>query len=263
MYCEKCNKGYIYALDEKGEEIVYTCDCLIKFKEKKFKDIVFSKSKLPKFIKNYSLDKDYIGDDINKNLKLVKEFIKNFEEYNDISLYFYSSQRGNQKTTIAQYIMRELLYKKFDCRFMLMGDFLTILENEKFKEEASNLKDELLVCDLLILDDCFDKQKNNMYKSGYQLSFIDKFLRNRLEILNKSTIFTSNYSINEIESETFGINIPALLKRNIQLYKYELEFKDNIEEFKCKSNSFAINNFKSRLHNSISKKNIRVIKDSK
>ena len=40
-----------------------------------------------------------------------------------------------------------------------------------------------LECDFLIIDDSFDKKKATIFKSGYQIPFLDEFLRTRLEIL--------------------------------------------------------------------------------
>ena len=72
----------------------------------------------------------------------------------------------------------------------------------------------------------FDKDKILIYKSGYQLSFLDRFLRRRIESLGLNTIFTSNVPIEEIESNGFSYDIQNLIERSVKLRGGLMEFKD-------------------------------------
>lgn len=238
MKCtNNCSNGFIYSKNSLGEEVVTKCSCLKSKQYNIYKDIVFKNSKLPETIKKYNIDKDYLGRESIINIDIIKEFINNFEEHKSVSLYFFSKETGCQKTTLSQYICRELLYAGYKCYFVLFADFIRTVESEGFNKEETSFKNELLTCDLLILDDCFDKKKNTIYQSGFQLAFLDKFFRNRMEILNKSIIFTSNYNISEINEDIFGVSLKSLLHRNITFKGNELEFKDNVYSNLVKRNS--------------------------
>jgi len=80
---------------------------------------------------------------------------------------------------------------------------------------------------MLIVDDAFDPKKITLYKSGYQLPFLDTFFRRRIEGLKKAICFTSNVPISEIGG-TFGQSIQALIKRSAP---DPMEFSDEINDF--------------------------------
>lgn len=159
--------------------------------------------------------KDYISIDrtIPKKLNI---FIEEFDEkFKNVHLYFWSHENGTQKTTIAAIVGKLLLAKGKSVYFTSMGDLLKCLQSEQFDSENSSMIDVYKNCDFLIIDDSFDKKKVTIYKSGWQISFLDQFLRYRLETVRLSTCFTSNYSINEIDEETFGTSIKKLIERSI------------------------------------------------
>lgn len=250
MTCKNnCIDGFIHIFDrETGEESVKKCQCLIDKQNAIYQDIVIQKAGLPSWIKTYDIEKDYLGQDINNNKEQVEKFIDNFNICKDLNLYFFSKKNGNQKTTVAQYILKEILFKKYSGYFILMNDLIRVLEEESYKKECDSFRDDLLKSDLLIIDDCFDKLKNKIYSSGYQLNFLDKFLRTRLEIYRKATIFTSNFSKDDIDSIIFTDSIKDLVKRNV----YQLEFTDNYKENEIQKADFKIETFADRLSRVIS-----------
>jgi len=69
------------------------------------------------------------------------------------------------------------------------------------KEEYEKILNQLKKSDLLIIDESFTKDKVLLYKSGYQLPFLDAFLRERLDVIKRGTLFISNKSVMNIESE--------------------------------------------------------------
>lgn len=205
---------------------------LVKTEEWKKKQILaqydtkFASSGLPPHVKNLALS-DYIGEDRSIPRKMRK-YIAEFEtRYKDLHLYFWSPENGTQKTTTASIIGAELLRKGLDVRFILMGELLRILSDFESSEEDKNRKDDLLNCDFLILDDCFDKKKATIYKSGYQIPFLDIFLRDRLEVQKKATCFTANFSIDNIDEETFGISLKNLVRRAVpEPFKFKVLYTD-------------------------------------
>lgn len=182
--------------------------------EEAFYDSRFAKTGLPLHVRNLVL-KDYIGSNRSIPRKLT-QYVEGFSDrYRNVHLYFWSHENGTQKTTMASITGNLLLKKGFSVRFILMGDLLTLLTEHEDKEEMAERRKDLLDCDFLIIDDSFDRKKATIYKSGYQISFLDIFLRDRLERLRKATCFTSNFSLDEIDEEVFGISLKSLVKRSI------------------------------------------------
>jgi DNA replication protein DnaC len=101
---------------------------------------------------------------------------------------------------------------------------------ENFHKDKEDLDDydiwynDLVNCDLLIIDDAFDK-KSLVYKSGYQITYLDTLLRTRLERTGKSIIFTSNTNIEDIDEEKFSLSIKELVKRNTLNCVFEMKDK--------------------------------------
>ena len=187
---------------------------LIKTKEEALYESRFARTGLPIHVRNLVL-KDYIGTNRSIPRKLTK-YVEEFDtRYRNIHLYFWSHDNGTQKTTMASIVGNLLLKKGFSTRFILMGDLLTLLTDLNKGEDSSERRQDLLDCDFLIIDDSFDKKKATIFRSGYQISFLDIFLRDRLERLRKATCFTSNFSIDEIDEEVFGVSLKKLVKRSV------------------------------------------------
>lgn len=177
-------------------------------------DLRFKETGLPVHVQNLTT-RDYIGTDRSIPRKLSK-YISSFDSrYRGIHLYFWSHENGTQKTTMASIVGKELLKQGKAVRFILMGDLLSLLSDLERKEEAQERRSQLLSCDYLVIDDSFDKKKATIYRSGFQISFLDIFLRERLEVIKKATCFTSNFSIDEIDEEVFGTSLKKLIKRSV------------------------------------------------
>lgn len=201
--------------NEEGE----TCYCQTKeWKEYKLKLINSEKlltSGLPAHVKELTLD-HYVGNDTEKIIKL-KLYLEKFEEkFNQIHLYFWSHENGTQKTTTAGIVAKELLLKGYSVNFVLMSSLLGMLSEEKFDKKLTPLIDSFRTCDFLVIDDAFDKKKATVYKSGFQIPFLDAFLRQRLEVDRKATCFSSNFSVKEIDEEVFGISMKNLVIRSVK-----------------------------------------------
>jgi DNA replication protein DnaC len=219
--CRECINGYIFSEDR---EEAKKCTCLIKWQEKIENESIINNSNLPVQITNYSIE-NYIGPDNNKNISKLKKFIDEFEtKYKSIHLYAFG-KNSVQKTTVLSWVGKELAKNGFTVYYSLMNELIKDLVNFQFKPELEDKIERYNNVDCLILDESFDINKVNLYKSGYQLSFLDEFLRNRLERNKKSTIFISNINYNEI-NESFGISLSELIKRNCS--SSNLIFEDSI-----------------------------------
>ncbi len=219
--CNKCKDGYIH----KNGEII-KCQCLKEYQFKNYLAIEIQKSGLPISILDYDIN-TYIGEDKDDNLKNIKQYVNIFEKKSNISLYF-CGDSSTQKTTIAQWIGRELLKKSKTVFFINMGDLVDKLQKADRDEDILIFINELLEKDLLIIDDAVDSRKITMFQSGWQNAYIDKFFRKRLESLEKACIFTSNINYNNTWDTKFSEFIKTLIKRNTIF----MEFKDSIEQAK-------------------------------
>jgi DNA replication protein DnaC len=178
-----------------------------------------------------SFDK-YVGQDLPRNIPKLKKFVEQFDKtFKSVNLYLWSSRNGTQKSTTAKTLCYELVKRKKLVQFVLMGNLLKSLTNENFADaehETVSLIDRCRSADFLVIDDSFDPNKVTMYKSGYQLSFLDMFLRQRIEEDRRSTCFTSNIPPDGIDAKVFGVSLKALVVRSIPV---PMEFNDGIDDF--------------------------------
>lgn len=182
--------------------------------DKLIEDYKLKSSNIPIHVKGLTL-KDFVSENrtIPRKLNL---YIDAFDtKFKNVHLYFWSHENGTQKTTTASIVGNLLLKKGKSVNFVSMGDLIKYLQSEQFDDSLSSLIETYKSCDFLIIDDCFDKRKATMYKSGWQISFLDQFLRYRLETVRLATCFTSNFSIEEIDEAAFGISIKKLIERSI------------------------------------------------
>lgn len=228
--CDKCKKGFLIETDDNEDEVAIPCLCLIKYKKKELLRLNLFKSSISYDILEYNID-SYIGELSLDHIKKLKNFVKDFElKFKHINLYLWSKKNSTQKTTVAKWIAKSLIEKNLSVEFILMNNlvkYLQIVSFENKEDKFDKIKEIVNQCytvDFLIIDDSFDINKVTLYKSKYQLSFLDSFLRERLEQYRKSTCFTSNVPINEI-GKNFGKSIEKLVERNIVL---PMEFKDYV-----------------------------------
>jgi DNA replication protein DnaC len=218
-------EGYTLCKDEFGQEYVIPNDHGIQ-KQRTIR-LKFLLKDAGIIAPPYTIEQ-YRGEDKHENIPKIKKYINEFERFKNINLYFWSRGNASQKTTIAKNIIAELCLKGYTCRFILMADLLPLLQTETFNNGAeSKTINKLRSVDFLVIDDAFDPRKSTLYKSGYQFSFLDTFLRYRLETLNKATCFTSNVPIAEID-KSWTPSIASLIQRSVPT---PMEFSDYITDF--------------------------------
>ena len=110
-----------------------------------------------------------------------------------------------------------------------MNDLIqTIIDVGSFNEiESSRARDtyrKLIEADFLFIDESFDKSKITLFKSGYQIPYLDNFIRERYEDLRKPTIFISNIKPQDIDESLFGKSLKDLINRSTS--ESYLEFYD-------------------------------------
>lgn len=217
--CGSCIKGYLYSGDS-----VTKCQCLKDFQYNEKIKLGLVKSNIfdviPPDLQNYK------GKDLTGNLlKLHKYILGLTNKFSKDSHLYFVGPNGSQKTYTAKAILREAVAAKLNCKFILMNDLIKKL-TDIYEEGYANSIDEYYMCDLLVIDDSFDPKKVTLFKSGYQIPYLDEFLRKRIEQYRGNTIFTSNISIDSIDENKFSADIKNLLERSIKDKGGELYFAD-------------------------------------
>ncbi len=161
----------------------------------------------------------------------MRQYIDGFEtKYKSVHLYLWSANNSTQKSTVVKADVKQLFVAGYSCYFTTMDALIKILQNESFNDQSATAAAMVRAVDFLAIDDAFDKHKVTVYKSKYQLSFIDSFLRDRLEIKKRATVFTSNFAVSDIE-QNFERHLYKLIQRNCVV----MEFRDGINDFNLDS----------------------------
>lgn len=247
--CRKCagkgvrgqSTGYIYNAELNA---VRECECHIRYRTNK--EILNRMEKAgigqDDFILNYNIDTDYVGqqslDSVAKIKKYIAEFKKDNPAYHHAMLYMYGGN-GTQKTTIGKFLCKEIvatnknddlkdsLYPNhYHAVFITMNDLikqLTILDNDKMTAATKKINE----ADVLIIDESFDKEKVTIYKSGFQIPYLDSFLRKFMTDPTKSIVFISNVGPSQIEENGYSHSIQDYVERNTTIQNSAMTFNDN------------------------------------
>jgi hypothetical protein len=219
---ESVLKGHFRIAADGEEEFCYSSDWKQAMRMFQVRQRIV-KARVPLSFLTRTLD-NYQGEDKPGNIKLLRRLIDGIPgEYSSAHTYLWSRLNSTQKTTTAKTLIKELILKDVSCFFTTMGELVDHLKNVDYKENSESFIEHCATVNFLVIDDAFDIQKVVIYKSGYQLKFLDIFLRNRLETQNLATCFTSNVPVSEITSE-FGASLQALIARSVK----EFEFNDRV-----------------------------------
>lgn len=247
VQCRKCinqdstvPKGYILkkilAADGRTEvEVLEECQCHKEWKKSVSLEGALTKANISSDILSYKID-SYVGTKSKDNVERLVKFVKRStdkteskevqEKLAKACLYMFGPN-GTQKTTLAKWAGLEFLKAGKSVYYTLMNDLLKLLQKADRDEEIQAKIEKILDKDLLIIDESFMKERVLIYKSQYQLSFLDSFLRNRIQTKGKGVMFISNISTSEIDGSIFGDGIKDLVVRNTILSKGDLYFEDN------------------------------------
>lgn len=215
--------GYYY-VDENGYRGVKECKCHIKWREE---TELNQKLRLAGLEADYSFD-DYKGTKSIDSFNALKIFTDNFDKFNYKKMLYIYGPNGTMKTSMAMACGKRLIEQGYTVKYTLMN---TLLNNliKSFDDPNQELKDSFIKhcmeVDLLILDECFDKSKVTIYATGYQLPYLDSFIRSRFETGKKDIMFISNKKPDQITAEGFGTSLQDLISRNTR--SSFLEFQDS------------------------------------
>lgn len=193
--CDKCKNsirpGYILKKNEEGYEVFVECDCHKKWKKETLLEVKCRESG----ISTIHYFSDYLGKKSSRELGYIKDIANNFNKYRNKVMYLYG-KNGTQKTSTSLALGRELIDKGWSVYYIGMNDLINLLVKvNSFDENTEQdlfILDKIKDCDLLILDESFDSEKVTIFKSGYQIPFLDTFLKNRFDRDGKAILFVSN-----------------------------------------------------------------------
>jgi DNA replication protein DnaC len=222
-------------------DTVRECECHLAWRKKHELEVSAKSASLsPQWI-DYDLSKDYVGTESKDNVTRIINYVElsNQDDLpNDVKerlkaavLYLYGTN-GTQKTTIANWMGYQFLKAKKSVKYILMNDLIKMLQKAERDESVMTKLEKLEDVDLLLIDEAFDKEKVTIYKSNFQVPFLDSFLRSRMQTKHKGIIFISNVSPYDIEAKGFNYSIQDLVVRNMNKEKGFMEFKDRYDSIK-------------------------------
>ena len=186
------------------------CECL----KSEIINLIYSRSELNEILAVENFDNfnfDFYSDDIIdevsgisslENMETIVDrchyFINNFDKTFD-NLLFYG-RAGTGKTFLINCIAKELIEKSYSVIYLSAVQLFDLLADYSFKRSNTTIYrqisfDELLRCDLLIIDDLGTEMSNSFTES----SLFD-CLNERL-IHQKSTIISTNFSLQELQQK--------------------------------------------------------------
>ena len=206
--CNLCNDtGYI----QEGYSF-NLCSCI---KQKLF-DIEYNKSNIDKLEKdnfdnfNYNLYSDNINealyssnlpprDNIKNIRKIALSFINNFDDSNEKNLLFIGNT-GLGKTFLSNCIANELLKKGKTVLYQTASVMLDSIIDYRFnKNSSTNMYENILTVDLLIIDDLGTEFMNSM-KFSELFNVINTRLLNQNNHITK-TIISTNLNLQELSQK--------------------------------------------------------------
>jgi len=221
--------GFFYTDVEYGSVIskgIIECDCHKAYVQREMLQIKALEANLWPAAFDYNIDTEYKGTKSRANITRLKKYVFEFDKFKSAMVYLYGPN-GTLKTTLALWIGASVLHKGYSVQYMLMQNLLVALTAGFEDEEKIARVTKLKEVDLLIIDESFSKDKVTVYDSGFQLPFLDRFLRERFEMKKKGIVFISNKASKEIESQKFSRSIQDFVIRNTVPHKTDLEFLDN------------------------------------
>lgn len=237
--CLKCKGTGMILYKENGYDMAKECDCGIREKQALESQLQFAN--IPEQFKdvrlsNFSLDifDGIAKTQLEKAYKAVKGYYENFDKYREdgYGLYLFSTCKGSGKTRMAVSLANELIYErhisvKFCTSIQILNEIKASWDSESDTTE-SRLLEHLSTTPVLIIDDFgTEKTKDWITERFYHII-------NERYINKKITIFTSNYSITDIDyddritdrisEKCFKIPFPNVSVRQIRARDNQAEF---------------------------------------
>lgn len=221
--------GYYYDTLN-GVQILKECSCHVKWR--KANEVYYKLINANLKDNPYGFE-DYKGTRSLEDVRALEYMSQHFDKFLTRKMIYLYGPNGTQKTSMSQALGKSLIEQGYKVQYILMQELLNNLMPD-FDETDNDKKAVIkryMETDLLIIDEAFDKSKVTLYNSGYQIPFLDNFLRTRFEINKGSILFISNKKPEEISNQGFGESLQNFVIRNTR--GSYLIFEDKYIENTC------------------------------
>lgn len=215
-YCKNAVKGHVYFPTVTKDFIEFSYKSCKYFKEKKKNNTIFFET--PKMLMNASL-RELITEKERANiLKYIKDFLKKKVNGETVKGLYLSGSFGSGKSYILSALLNELSLKGYKCVNINYPLLLNKLKASFSDYNYNDVMEEIMTCDVLLIDD-IGAENNSPWSRDEVLGTI---LQYRMDS-DLTTFFTSNFTINELETELSETNKGTDLikaRRIIERIKY-------------------------------------------
>lgn len=215
-YCKNAVKGHVYFPTVTKDFIEFSYKSCKYFKEKKKNNTIFFET--PKMLMNASLSELITEKERANILKYIKDFLKKKVNGETVKGLYLSGSFGSGKSYILSALLNELSLKGYKCVNINYPLLLNKLKASFSDYNYNDVMEEIMTCDVLLIDD-IGAENNSPWSRDEVLGTI---LQYRMDS-DLTTFFTSNFTINELETELSETNKETDLikaRRIIERIKY-------------------------------------------
>lgn len=215
-YCKNAVKGHVYFPIVTKDFIEFSYKSCKYFKEKKKNNTIFFET--PKMLMNASLSELITEKERASILKYIKDFLKKKVNGETVKGLYLSGSFGSGKSYILSALLNELSLKGYKCVNINYPLLLNKLKASFSDYNYNDVMEEIMTCDVLLIDD-IGAENNSPWSRDEVLGTI---LQYRMDS-DLTTFFTSNFTINELETELSETNKGTDLikaRRIIERIKY-------------------------------------------
>lgn len=215
-YCKNAVKGHVYFPTVTKDFIEFSYKSCKYFKEKKKNNTIFFET--PKMLMNASLSELITEKERSNILKYIKDFLKKKVNGETVKGLYLSGSFGSGKSYILSALLNELSLKGYKCVNINYPLLLNKLKASFSDYNYNDVMEEIMICDVLLIDD-IGAENNSPWSRDEVLGTI---LQYRMDS-DLTTFFTSNFTINELETELSETNKGTDLikaRRIIERIKY-------------------------------------------
>ena len=225
--CDKCdNNGFIV----NGQSAI-KCSCRVKYEFELKASSILSNSGLLNESSTYEDFKklidfdwsDYRGKDENGNLKKLQKFVDEFDSdkkpFKHLHCYIWGTQ-GTQKSYTLKGMLAKLARKGKSVYYTFLKNLISLIIESDRDENVKSKLNYIMNVDVLVIDE-FEEKRANLWASGYKENTLITWLKDRLEVIRKSTFFISNDSVEAMKQSKFGELYGDLLDRETKFGRFE------------------------------------------
>ncbi len=192
-YCKNDTYGHVYYPDVVKDHIEFNYKPCKYYKNQKTNNTKFFST--PEILKNASLSELINEKERSSILKYIKDFLKKKVNGEEVKGLYLSGSFGSGKSYILSALLNELSNKGYNTVNVYYPRLLNSLKASFNTDNYDEVIDEIMSCDILLLDD-IGAENNTSWSRDEVLGTI---LQYRMDN-NLTTFFTSNFTINELES---------------------------------------------------------------